>query len=242
MKKNIIIHKAESRGNADYGWLKTSYTFSFANYFNQERINFGALRVLNDDIISGGMGFDTHPHRNMEIISIPLKGEIRHKDNMSNEAEVIKSGDIQVMSAGTGITHSEFNNKKEEDLKLLQIWVFPNKKNVAPRYDQTTLKEEDRKNKFQQIVSPNKEDEGVWIHQNAWFHLGIFETDSETTYSLKDKKNGLYIFVISGKVQIENQILNQRDGMGITDFETADFKFLENNSEVLLMEVPMDFE
>ncbi len=163
---NSIIHRAETRGHANHGWLDTHHTFSFANYYNPERMHFGVLRVLNDDRVAAGMGFGTHPHDNMEIISIPLEGDLEHKDSMGN-VSVIKNGDIQVMSAGTGITHSEYNRNKNSEVRFLQIWVFPNKKNVTPRYDQITLKDSDRYNKFQQILSPYPEDEGVWIHQNA---------------------------------------------------------------------------
>ena len=166
---NIVLHKADSRGDANHGWLHSKHTFSFANYYNPERMNFGALRVLNDDTVAAGMGFGKHPHDNMEIISIPLSGDLEHKDSMNN-VTVIKSGDIQVMSAGTGIQHSEYNKNIDAEVKFLQIWVFPNKNNVTPRYDQITLNMADRKNKLQQILSPNPNDAGVWIHQNAWFH------------------------------------------------------------------------
>ena len=172
----IIIHKADSRGEANHGWLHSFHSFSFAGYYNPEKIHFGALRVLNDDTVAGGMGFGTHPHDNMEIISIPLEGDLEHKDSMGNVA-VIKKGDIQVMSAGTGIQHSEKNKNSNQAVKFLQIWVFPNKKNVTPRYDQISLNLNDRHNKLQQILSPNANDEGVWIHQDAWFHLGNFENE-----------------------------------------------------------------
>ena len=166
-----VLHKANTRGHADHGWLDTHHTFSFANYYNPQRMNFGVLRVLNDDVVSAGRGFGTHPHDNMEIISIPLEGDLEHKDSMGNVA-VIKEGDVQVMSAGTGIFHSEYNKNKDKAVKFLQIWMFPNKRNVTPRYDQITLKEADNRNKLQQILSPSADDEGVWVHQNAWFHLG----------------------------------------------------------------------
>lgn len=162
--ENIILHKADTRGNANHGWLQSFHTFSFANYHNPERMNFGVLRVLNDDTVSAGMGFGTHPHNDMEIISIPLEGDLEHQDSMGNQT-VIRNGDIQIMSAGTGIRHSEYNKNKDEQVKFLQIWVIPNKRDVTPRYDQITLNPEDRHNKLQQIVSPNPEDAGVWIHQ-----------------------------------------------------------------------------
>jgi len=234
-----ILHKAESRGYANYGWLISKHTFSFANYYNPERIHFGALRVLNDDIIEGGMGFGTHPHDNMEIISIPLEGDLDHIDSMGN-VSIIKKGDIQVMSAGTGITHSEYNKNKNSLGKFLQIWVFPNKKNVKPRYDQITLNTDNYNNKFQQILSPNAEDEGVWIHQNAWFHIGKFDVFTKTDYSFKSKENGVYIFVIKGNIKVENQLLNERDGFGVWEFETINFE-IQPDSEILLMEVPFKF-
>ena len=194
----FTLHKAESRGFADHGWLKSAHTFSFANYYNPERIHFGVLRVLNDDYVAPGMGFGMHPHENMEIISIPLSGELEHKDSMGNTS-TIKNGDIQVMSAGTGINHSEYNPNEIEPVKFLQIWVIPNKKNVTPRYDQITLNTEDRNNKLQQILSPNPNDEGVWIHQNAWFHIGKFDKNHKEAYSLKKKENGIYLFLLEGR-------------------------------------------
>jgi redox-sensitive bicupin YhaK (pirin superfamily) len=232
-----VLHKASSRGHANHGWLNSHHTFSFANYYNPERIHFGALRVLNDDIVEAGMGFGTHPHDNMEIISIPLEGDLEHRDSMGNIA-VIRKGDIQVMSAGSGITHSEYNKNKDKEVKFLQIWVFPNKKDVTPRYDQITLNILDRKNKLQQILSPNPDDEGVWIYQQAWFHLGNLDQGVTLNYKLKNSGNGVYAFVISGNVTINQIELNQRDGMGISE---TDELIITANSEVelLLMEVPM---
>jgi len=196
------------------------------------------LRVLNDDSVAPGMGFGTHPHDNMEIISIPLEGDLEHKDSMGNVA-VIKNGDIQVMSAGSGITHSEYNKNKDKAVKFLQIWVFPNKKNVTPRYDQITLNLSERHNKLQQILSPNADDEGVWIHQNAWFHLGRFDKDFKTQYALKDKNNGVYAFVIKGEVSISGQALGERDGLGVWNVESLDITANSDDAELLLMEVPM---
>lgn len=236
---NTVLHKANTRGVANHGWLNSHHTFSFANYHNPERMHFGVLRVLNDDIVDAGMGFGKHPHDNMEIISIPLEGDLEHKDSMGNTT-VIKNGDIQVMSAGTGITHSEYNKNKDSKVKFLQIWMFPNQRNVTPRYDQITLKEEDRTNKLQQILSPNQHDAGVWVHQNAWFHLGKFDDCAETTYQLKDSKNGVYAFVINGDVTINDQELNHRDGLGIWDINELQIKANSDNAEVLLMEVPMN--
>lgn len=232
-----ILHKANTRGNANHGWLQSYHTFSFAHYHNPERIHFGVLRVLNDDTVAPGMGFGTHPHDNMEIISIPLEGDLEHKDSMGN-VSVIKKGDIQIMSAGTGITHSEYNKNKDLPVKFLQIWVFPNKRNVTPRYHQISLTKEDRKNKFQQVLSPNPEDEGVWIHQNAWFHLGDLEIGSDHEYKIQAKGNGLYVFVLEGQVQVNGIELDKRDGLGIWDCESVSFK-ATNNCELLLMDVPM---
>lgn len=235
--ENSILHKADTRGLANHGWLKSFHTFSFANYHNPERMNFGVLRVLNDDAVAAGMGFGTHPHDNMEIISIPLEGDLEHQDSMGNKT-VIKKGDIQIMSAGTGVQHSEYNKNSDKEVKFLQIWVFPNKRNVTPRYDQITLNIEERHNKLQQIVSPNPEDSGVWIHQDAWFHLAKFDKGFETTYNIHKKGNGLYVFVLKGDVQIGSQALNTRDGFGIWDFETLDIK-AGSEAEFLLMEIPM---
>lgn len=236
--ENTILHKAATRGDANQGWLHSKHTFSFANYYNPERMHFGVLRVLNDDVVAGGMGFGMHPHDNMEIISIPLEGDLEHKDSMGNTA-VIKSGDVQVMSAGTGIRHSEYNKNTNEAVKFLQIWVFPNKRNVQPRYDQITLNVADRKNKLQQIVSPNQDDEGVWIHQNAWFHLGELDKGVALNYDFKSKENGLYVFVLKGKITVAGQELENRDGFGIWDVSSVDITAV-SDSEVLLMEVPMN--
>ena len=235
---NSIIHRAETRGHANHGWLDTHHTFSFANYYNPERMHFGVLRVLNDDRVAAGMGFGTHPHDNMEIISIPLEGDLEHKDSMGN-VSVIKNGDIQVMSAGTGITHSEYNRNKNSEVRFLQIWVFPNKKNVTPRYDQITLKDSDRHNKFQQILSPYPEDEGVWIHQNAWFNLADLEKGKSIEYNMKDPRNGLYTFLLNGKIKVDDNELNKRDGLGLWSVDgVLKYEGLEN-SQILTMEVPM---
>jgi quercetin 2,3-dioxygenase len=234
---NSILHKADTRGDANHGWLHSKHTFSFANYYNPERMSFGSLRVLNDDIVEAGMGFGTHPHDNMEIISIPLEGDLEHKDSMGN-VTVIKHGDIQVMSAGTGISHSEYNKNKDHRVKFLQIWVYPNKNNVTPRYDQITLNISDRHNKLQQIVSPNADDAGVWIHQNAWFHLGNFEKGVTAEYKIKRSGNGVYAFILKGDVSINNQPLNARDGFGTWDVESISI-VADTDAEILLMEVPV---
>jgi quercetin 2,3-dioxygenase len=232
-----ILHKAGTRGHADHGWLNSFHTFSFANYYDPERVHFGALRVLNDDTVEAGEGFDTHPHDNMEIISIPLEGDLEHRDSMGN-AGVIRVGDIQVMSAGTGIFHSEYNASKDKRVKFLQIWVFPNRKNVTPRYGQITLDPADRHNRLQQVLSPDRDSEGVWIYQDAWFHMGRFDKGFSAEYILKKPGNGVYVFVISGDVTVAGQPLGTRDGLGIRDEEK--FTILaESQSEFLLMEVPM---
>ena len=233
-----IMHKSETRGDANHGWLHSRQTFSFANYYNPERMHFGALRVLNDDYVAEGMGFGTHPHDNMEIVSIPLEGDLEHKDSMGN-VSVIKHGDVQVLSAGTGITHSEYNKNKDKPVKFLQIWVIPNKKNVTPRYDQITLDLHDRRNHFQQIVSPNRDDEGVWVHQDAWFHLGTFDKGFSTDYCMKKNGNGVYAFIIKGEVTINGTPMNQRDGMGIWETDQFAVEVNSQDAEVLLMEVPM---
>ena len=236
MSKNVY-HSADSRGNANHGWLQSFHTFSFANYYNPERMHFGVLRVLNDDTVSAGMGFGTHPHENMEIISIPLKGDLEHQDSMGNTT-VISDGDIQVMSAGTGIRHSEYNKNKDKEVKFLQIWIFPNKKDVTPRYDQITLNLEDRKNKLQQILSPNSDDAGVWIQQDAWFHIAQLDKGNAQTYALKKEGNGVYVFVLSGELSVNGQTLGRRDGLGL--WELSEIEILaDSDSEVLLMEVPM---
>jgi redox-sensitive bicupin YhaK (pirin superfamily) len=235
--ENTVLHKADTRGHADHGWLNAYHSFSFASWYNPDRVQFGTLRVLNDDTIAAGMGFGTHPHDNMEIITIPLEGDLAHKDSMGN-TEVIKNGDVQVMSAGTGIQHSEFNPNEDQRTKLLQIWVFPKVRNVEPRYQQITLNPEDRNNKLQQILSPNAEDAGVWIHQDAWFHLGKFDKDTATTYELKKEGNGVYVFILSGTVTINGQELETRDGFGIWDTATLDIK-ANTAAEFLLMEIPM---
>jgi len=232
-----ILHKANSRGHADHGWLKTYHSFSFANYYDPERVHFGTLRVLNDDYIAGGQGFGMHPHDNMEIITIPLEGDLRHRDNMGNE-EVICEGDVQVMSAGTGVYHSEFNHNEQKAVKLLQIWVFPDKKNVEPRYDQISIRDIFKRNEFYQVLSPNPDDQGVWVHQNAWFSLGTFDAEMKADYKLHSNKNGVYIFVIKGEVNINGQILEERDGFGVSDVESFDL-ISKSDSRVLLMEIPM---
>lgn len=236
--KNAVLHKANERGHADHGWLNAYHSFSFANWYNPDKVQFGVLRVLNDDTVAPGMGFGMHPHDNMEIITIPLEGDLAHKDSMGN-AETIKFGDVQVMSAGTGIRHSEFNPNADRRTKLLQIWLFPNKQNVEPRYQQITLNVNDRHNKLQQILSPNPGDEGVWIHQDAWFNMGKLDQGFTTEYIVKRKENGVYAFVISGKVTINGYALDTRDALGVWDTEKLDIQ-VDENAELLLMDIPME--
>jgi len=234
-----VLHKAETRGHANYGWLDTRHTFSFANYYNPERMGFGMLRVLNDDIVAPGRGFSTHPHDNMEIISIPLHGALEHKDDMGYTT-VIREGEIQVMSAGRGIFHSEFNKSSEEEVNFLQIWVQPDRKNVEPRYDQISLERLEEKNAFYQILSPDKEDAGVWIHQNAWFFMAAFDKEQRQTYTLRDpRRNGLYLFVLEGSIVVEGMELEKRDGLGIWETEHVTVT-AKPAASLLLMEVPME--
>ncbi|MDR3610855.1 MAG: pirin family protein [Ignavibacteriaceae bacterium] len=239
--ENMILYKAESRGHANHGWLDTYHTFSFADYYNPERIQFGALRVLNDDTIAAGTGFGRHPHDNMEIISIPLVGALEHQDSMGN-TQVINSGDIQVMSAGTGIFHSEYNKNKDREGKFLQIWVYPNKLNVEPRYAQITLDPLQRINKLQQIVSPNPDDEGVWIYQDAWFYLGNIKMGHQIQYNVKRRENGVFCFLIDGKMKINDQVLDKRDVIGLWDINSVTLASESDNSEILVIDVPMKTE
>jgi quercetin 2,3-dioxygenase len=235
-----VFHPAHTRGHANHGWLEANHSFSFARYYDPERINFGALRVLNDDAVAPGMGFGTHPHDNMEIVTIPLEGALAHKDSMGH-AEAIHKGEIQVMSAGSGITHSEFNHHKDQWVKLLQIWVFPKYKNVTPRYEQLNLDWHQHPNQLRQVVSPNPDDEGAWIHQDAWFYVGVLHEGFEGQYALKKPGNGVYAFVIEGNININNQPLSRRDAIGVWNTEHIDIKTLSNDSQLLLIEVPMEF-
>ena len=233
-----VLHLAASRGLADHGWLKSNHTFSFSSYFNPERVQFGALRVLNDDEVEGGRGFGEHPHDNMEIISIALEGALQHKDSMGNVA-TIETGEIQVMSAGTGMYHMEYNKNEGEPVKFLQIWVFPNKRNVEPRYDQVKIESPAQPNQLVQILSPNPHDAGVWIYQDAWFNLGKLEKGSTVDYTIQKKNNGAYIFVIDGELEVNGQKLHTRDGYGI--WETEGFTITAGtDAEVLIMDVPME--
>ncbi len=237
--KNTVLHKSSTRGHARHGWLDSYHTFSFAGYYNPDRVNFGALRVLNDDTIEGGSGFGMHPHDNMEIISIALEGSLEHQDSMGNR-QVIREGEVQVMSAGTGIRHSEKNHSSHSPAKFLQIWVIPNKQNVPPRYQQQSFPLEARKNKLLQVLSPDSNDDGVWIYQNAWFHLGDLDQGFEIQYDFKLKTNGLYVFVIEGDVEVDGQMLSGRDGLGIWQTDSVHIKAIDH-TQILLVEVPMIF-
>jgi len=235
---NTVTHKANTRGHADHGWLNSYHTFSFASYYNPERMHFGALRVLNDDTVAAGKGFGKHPHDNMEIISIPLEGDLEHHDSMGNKT-VIRQGDIQAMSAGTGVAHSEYNANSDKPVKFLQIWIFPNKKNVKPAYSQVSLQSQDRKNKWQQVVSPNNEGStGVTIQQDAWFSLGDFEKGQRTSYNIKRPGNGVYLFVLKGDVTVDGVELQTRDGMGIKETEKIAIT-ASTDASLLLMDLPM---
>jgi redox-sensitive bicupin YhaK (pirin superfamily) len=236
--ENMIFHKADTRGHEDHGWLNTFHNFSFGDYYDRDRMQFGTLRVLNDDTVAAGTGFGRHPHNNMEIISIPLEGELEHKDSMGN-TQVIKTGDIQVMSAGTGIFHSEYNRDKNKEVKFLQIWVLPNKLDVQPRYDQVTLDPSKRINRLQQILSPNPKDEGVWIYQDAWFYLLKIQKDHKVNYQIKRKGNGVLCFLLSGNMNIKDNPLEKRDALGIWDIDSIDLISLSDDSEILVMDVPM---
>jgi redox-sensitive bicupin YhaK (pirin superfamily) len=231
-----IFHPAEQRGHAQHGWLDSHHSFSFASFYNPSKMGFGVLRVLNDDRVAPRMGFSAHPHDNMEIISIPLSGALAHKDNMGNE-HTISTGEIQVMSAGTGIVHSEMNKSGDEETKFLQIWVHPNKRNVEPRYDQRPIAT--APNTFHQILSPEPKDPGVWIHQDAWFSLGNFDSDQTGTYSLNKKGNGTYVFVLEGEFTIGEKTLGKRDAMGIHEADYWDWK-APKGAKVLIMEIPMN--
>lgn len=232
-----VIHKADSRGHANHGWLDAHHSFSFANYYNPERTRFGVLRVLNDDIVQPGEGFGTHPHDNMEIVTIPLKGELAHKDSTGNK-EVIHPNEVQIMSAGSGLTHSEFNNSKTDEVNLLQIWVFPKEKNIKPRYDQKVFEPSGRLNKIQTLVSP-KDESALWINQDAYFSRTDIEKGKSVDYELNTKKNGVYIFVIEGKIEIDGDMLSRRDAIGIQETERIKIK-AEDNSEVLIIEIPLN--
>ncbi|OFX81406.1 MAG: hypothetical protein A2X20_11005 [Bacteroidetes bacterium GWE2_40_15] len=242
MEKRETIYnyiKSDSRGGADHGWLKAKHSFSFANYYDPERVHFGALRVLNDDIVAPSEGFGKHPHDNMEIITIPLKGELRHEDSMGNSS-VITAGEIQVMSAGTGVFHSEMNNSTQSDVQLLQIWIFPNEKGVTPRYDQKRLNPESVKNQLLNVIQPKGENNpgAIWIQQKSWFYLGEFDTESVKNYRSKSIDNGIYIFVIEGEVKVQNYLLSKRDALAVVNADELRME-ITKGTKILVMEVPL---
>jgi redox-sensitive bicupin YhaK (pirin superfamily) len=232
------IHKASSRGNANHGWLNSFHTFSFAGYHDSTRMNFGLLRVLNDDIVAPGMGFGSHPHENMEIISIPLSGALHHRDNTGRN-EIIKSGDVQIMSAGSGITHSEMNASTKEQVNFLQLWIFPKKENIQPRYEQKTFKVENRINKFQTVVSPEENADSIWINQDAYLSLADFTNETKISYSRNLKSNGVYFFVLEGSITIVDESLNKRDAIGLENLDTIEI-VAAVDSKLLVIEVPLN--
>jgi quercetin 2,3-dioxygenase len=231
-----ILHEANKRGHANFGWLDSHHSFSFGQYHDPEKVNFGALRVLNDDIVTGGQGFGAHPHNNMEIVSIPLYGALQHKDSTGRN-EIIKQFDVQIMSAGSGITHSEFNANETESINFLQVWIMPKQRNIQPRYEQKSFLPSQRSNRFQTVVAPDDAN-AVWINQDAWFTLGNFEPAYITEYKLKKEGNGVYVFMIEGSVTVNGQQLNKRDAFGISDVEKLEIKS-NSTTEILLIEVPM---
>lgn len=238
--EKFILHPASERGHANHGWLNARHSFSFASWQNPDKVHFGALRVLNDDIVAPGMGFGTHPHDNMEIITIPLKGDLEHKDSMGNIGR-IKENEIQMMSAGSGVTHSEYNPNNDREVNLLQIWIFPKEKNIKPRYNQISLSPEDRKNKFQQVISPDGNPVGMNINQNAFFQLASLEANKTLNYKLQLPGNGVYAFLISGEMKVNNNYnLYHRDALGLWETENIEFA-AQKDAELLLIEVPMNF-
>jgi redox-sensitive bicupin YhaK (pirin superfamily) len=233
-----VFHKASERGHVNHGWLNAKHSFSFASFYNPQKMNFGLLRVLNDDIVAPGMGFGTHPHDNMEIVTIPLRGSLEHRDSMGNIG-VIHPNEIQAMSAGSGVTHSEYNHSKTEEINLLQIWVFPKERNITPRYDQRVFTEEDKAGKFKTIVAPVKSDDVMWINQDAYFAIGKFKAGSTTDYTIQHKGNGAYVFVIDGEAKIGEQTLGKRDALGIWDTDKFNVE-VSKDAEILVIDVPMN--
>ena len=234
---NKIVHRSIDRGFSNLGWLESYHSFSFADYVDLDKMHFGALRVLNDDRVNAGKGFSMHSHQNMEIISIPLSGGLEHQDNMGNRS-IIQQGDVQVMSAGKGIFHSEYNKNQNREVQFLQIWVIPNKKDVVPRYDQISIIDLQIKNQLYQILSPIPEDDGTWIHQEAWFYLGEFDRDKKQTYEIKKTGNGVYVFVLEGEIKISGEKINQRDAIGIWNTSSIETS-AETDSRLLVIDVPM---
>ena len=235
--QDFVLHPANERGHANHGWLDSYHTFSFADYYNRERVHFGVLRVLNDDIVKGGGGFGLHPHDNMEIITIPFYGELEHKDSMGH-TEVIRADEIQVMSAGTGLMHSVYNKNADADVNLAQIWIFPNQRNVEPRYAQKAFAVEGRHNILQMILSPDGEQGSLWIHQDAWFYRTAMDAGTKLQHSVKREGNGVYVFVVEGSVTVNGQTLSKRDGIGIRNCTSIDLQ-AESDCECILMDIPM---
>lgn len=235
---NVVLYRSESRGVANHGWLHSRHTFSFANYYCPTRMNFGVLRVLNDDIVQPKMGFGTHPHDNMEIISIVLEGALEHKDSMGN-GSVIKKGEVQVMSAGSGVKHSEFNPSADELVNFFQIWLFPNKKDVAPRYDQKLFEDVGSENQWKLMISPEGSENSMWIHQDAWLSMGNFEEGQQVEYAMKNQQNGVFLMVVEGEVEVDDYTLNERDAAGLTEVGNTLKIELKKKSKLLLIEVPM---
>lgn len=234
-----IFHKADQRGHANHGWLDSYHSFSFAGFYDPSKVHFGALRVLNDDTVKAGFGFPKHPHDNMEIVSIPLVGDLEHKDSTGRH-EIIRQNDVQIMSAGSGIMHSEVNANKDKEVKFLQIWIFPKEHDITPRYEQKTFKPESRQNRIQTVVAPDNS-EAVWINQDAWFSLGNFTKGFSASYDIKKVGNGVYVFVLEGEVAINGQILNKRDASGIWDTNKIDITAV-TDAAILLIDVPMQIK
>ncbi|MEQ9406031.1 MAG: pirin family protein [Cyclobacteriaceae bacterium] len=232
-----ILHKSEDRGSVNFGWLESRHSFSFGHYYDPAKIHFGKLRVLNDDIVDGGAGFPTHPHDNMEIISIPLSGALAHRDSTGTE-KAIQTGEVQIMSAGSGLTHSEYNFSKDEKVNFLQIWVMPKEKDITPRYDQKHFDASDRKNQLQTVVAPDQET-ALWINQDSWFSLADLDEGHSVNYDLRGKGNGIYVFNIEGETNIEGNVLKRRDAIGLSDTNGIELKAVAN-SKVLIIEVPMN--
>lgn len=233
-----IYHAANTRGHANYGWLDTSHTFSFSHYYNPERMRFGMLRVLNDDVVAPGMGFGTHPHENMEIISIPLEGALEHKDSMGH-VSVLRKGEIQVMSAGTGLQHSEYNHSKTEAVHFLQLWIMPEEQQVKPRYDQQPYDLDFSKNDFTEVVGPKGSTSGLWVHQQAWINLGLGNAGTKLSYSLHNPQHGVYVFVIEGECMVGEQKLYRRDGLAVWDTNILTLECLAGDTQLLLIEIPL---
>lgn len=231
-----ILHKANTRGQANFGWLNSYHTFSFGHYHNPERIHFGALRVLNDDTVKAGMGFDKHPHDNMEIVSIPLSGDLHHNDSTGRD-KIIRQGDVQIMSAGSGIAHSEMNANKDKEVKFLQIWVFPKERDIEPRYDQKTFRHEDRINRIHTVVAPDDE-QAIWINQDAWFSLADLTNATVAEYKIHKEGNGVYVFVLKGNITVNDQPLETRDGLGVYETDKLNIK-ADTDAEILLIDIPM---